>query len=606
MPGDPVQQPQQACDNCRCRKLKCDRGSPCKLCVAASLRCQYLHVIRRKGRRRGIGRRLSQLKQGQTELDKNYFQVTTVNLPPQAGGNATGGHTVGNHTIRNHEPPHADTAHYGISPATSTETEDVVPQQASLTQSVSFLDCLQPDLAAESRQLCLSLVAHIKVFLKHIFPIMPVIDGDEILADAARLNELPPPRYTLIVAICAATRTQLKLDYEKNSSGEGPGADIPKEPPLTEGLLLGIAENLIRQFNPIDDYTLDSVLSSYFIGTGHGNLNNNRRSGFYLNQAISLAQALNLTCEAGYLDLCERERETRRRIFWLLFVTERTFSLQHRRPVMLRTRVPKPRVVDSDCPTVMHDFLNHIRVFDVLPCSLYDWDRQDDEYQSEEVSLQNKINTKLCTMQVDNSFIESQRFDTLITQQWLRVSMWRLAFGTKPSMEHSREIHLPLGLPIDAGTMVMAGLYSVGQVSMDCHGIGMEQKLFDIGTGLADTAQLQGRSFSSLDIGPRDLLSAIVKSLSRIRGGESFLLPKLLKHSEHILCHVDPAAHIDLHGSNNHAAAEQQDWRLLEDLSVLTDTTDKISWEFLDNAGCMEPTAPYIPSFCEYLNLEDA
>ncbi|KAL6399836.1 transcription activator amyR [Ilyonectria robusta] len=607
-PGDELQPlPQQACDNCRCRKIKCDRGSPCKHCVAASLRCQYLHVIRRKGPRRGIGRRLAQLKQGQTELDRNYFEVITVDLPapasrelkpsgsshsqsqsPQSSGSSqscANSHSSGNTVRGSKEPLQGDNARLAISPSTSTESENAVVTPASLDQSISLLDAVLPlpDLMAQRRRLCRSLVAHVEVFLKHMFPIMPVIHGQEILADAARLDQLAPSRYALIAAMCAATRTQLQLDYEENCRGNGPGADIPKEPPLTGQMLLDIAETSLRQYNVVDDYSLDSVLASYFIGTGYGNLNLNRRSGFYLNQSISLAQSLNLTSEAGYVDLCESERETRRRVFWLLFVTERTFSLQHRRPIMLRSRIPKPRVVDSDCPTVMHDFLNHIRVFDLLPCALYDWDPQDDEYKSDDVSLPNKINARLSALQVDNSFIESQRFDTLITQQWLRVSMWRLAFGTQPSLAYGRETHLPVGLPIDAGKSVLVELYSVGQLSKDCHGIGIEQKLFDIGIGLADTAQLQGQNFSSLEIGPRDLLSTIVKFLTRIRGSESYLLPKLLQRSETILGHADPVAHIDTQWPMSDAGTNIEDWAIADDLSVLADNlTDKISWELQD------------------------
>ncbi|KAH7120688.1 fungal-specific transcription factor domain-containing protein [Dactylonectria macrodidyma] len=586
MPGDELH-PQQACDNCRYRKIKCDRGSPCKHCIAASLQCQYLHVIRRKGPRRGIGRRLAQLKQGQTELDKNCFEVITLNLPSPSSGkpqpSSINSQSSGSAVRGGPEALQRDNTRLGISPLISTEPEDAVPLPGSLNHSDSLLDTVPPDLVAQNRRLCLSLVAHVEVFLKHMFPIMPVVHGHEILADAARLDQLPPSRYTLIAAICAATRIQLKLDNEENSTGNGPGADIPKEPPLSGEMLLSIAENSLRQFNVIDDYTLDSILSSFFIGTGYGNLNNNRRAGFYLNQSITLAQSLNLTCEAGYLELCERERETRRRVFWLLFVTERTFSLQNRRPVMLRSRIPKPRVIDSDCPTVMHDFLNHIRIFDLLPCALYDWDSQDDEYQSDDVSLPNKINARLSALQVVNSFIESQRFDTLITQQWLRVSMWRLVFGTNPYLAYGRETHLPLGLPIDAGKTVLGELYSVGQLSRDCHGIGMEQKLFDIGISLADTAQLQGQSFSSLEIGPRDLLSTIVKFLTRIRGCESYLLPKLLQHSENILGHVDPTAHISAQWSISDGATDLQDWRVPDDFSVLEDNlTDKISWELQD------------------------
>ncbi|KAH7139943.1 fungal-specific transcription factor domain-containing protein [Dactylonectria estremocensis] len=613
----PQPQPQQACDNCRCRKIKCDRGSPCNHCVATALPCQYLHVIRRKGARRGIGRRLAQLKRGQTELDGNYFETLTLDLSEPAWRDERARQSTPQ-TRRDGvpvrlavSPPTAESATSRSTAITTTtptaiEPDSSINSEISLITPISLADTtLLSDPASQNRQLCASLVAHVHVFLKHLFPIMPVIHGDEILADAAQPEKLSPSRYALVLAICAATRIQLKLDNGENSSGTGPGADIPPEPPLRGEMLLEFAENSLRQISVIDDFTLDSTLASFFIFAAHGNLNNPRNAWFYLSQSISLAHALNLTREAGYVDLAEKERETRRRVFWLLFVTERTFALQHRRPVMLRSRVPKPRAVDSDCPVVMHDFLNHIRLFELLPCALYDWDPQGDDYQSDDVSLANKINTRLCAIQADTSFIESQRFDTLITQQWLRVSMWRLAFGTKPSFAYSREIHLPLGLPIDAGKMVMGGLYSAGQLSMDCHGIGMEQKLFDIGVGLADTAQLHGQSFSALEIGPRDLLSTVIKFLSRIRGCESYLLPKLLQHSEHILSLSDPTAHIDAQWSITQQDANLPDWRIVEDFSALTDDlTDKLSWELLDDVACTESTDPYVPSFCEELGNE--
>jgi hypothetical protein len=141
---------------------------------------------------------------------------------------------------------------------------------------------------------------------------------------------------------------------------------------------------------------------------------------------------------------------------------------------MLRNRVAKPQIVDSECPTVMHDFVNHIHLFDLLPYSLYEWHPESEGGQQPgDNSLTSTIHGKLCALQPENSIIESQRFDTLVTQQWLRVSMWRLAFGKKPLFAHSRGLLMPLGIPLDAGKVVMRALDSAGQTSKDCHGIGM-------------------------------------------------------------------------------------------------------------------------------------
>lgn len=142
---------------------------------------------------------------------------------------------------------------------------------------------------------------------------------------------------------------------------------------------------------------------------------------------------------------------------------------------MLRNRVTKPQIVDSECPTVMHDFVNHIHLFDLLPYSLYEWHPESESLcnQSGNHSLTTIIQGKLCALQPENSIIESQRFDTLITQQWLRVSMWRLAFGKKPRFAYTGGLFMPPGVPLDAGKVVMKALGSVGQNSKDCHGIGM-------------------------------------------------------------------------------------------------------------------------------------
>jgi hypothetical protein len=170
-----------------------------------------------------------------------------------------------------------------------------------------------------------SIIAHIQLFLRAMFPIMPVVDGDELLADAARLEELPPSRYALILALCAATRMQLGMDNGPGCQGQGPQVevDVSMEPQLTGEMLVRLAETSLRQYSAIDDTTLDTLLASFFLFASYGNLNRPRHAWFYLNQSISLAQSLDLTHESGYHNLPSVEQDKRRRVFWLLFVTER-------------------------------------------------------------------------------------------------------------------------------------------------------------------------------------------------------------------------------------------------------------------------------------------
>ena len=99
--------------------------------------------------------------------------------------------------------------------------------------------------------------------------------------------------------------------------------DMPLEPELTGEILVSLAETSLRQYSAIDDTSLDSLLASFFLFASYGNLNKPRHAWFYLNQSISLAQSLDMTHETGYHHLPDIEQEKRRRVFWLLFVTER-------------------------------------------------------------------------------------------------------------------------------------------------------------------------------------------------------------------------------------------------------------------------------------------
>ncbi|KAF4468289.1 fungal specific transcription factor domain-containing [Fusarium albosuccineum] len=560
---------QQACDCCRYRKTKCDRQDPCENCTRSGLPCQYAHALRRKGPRRGQGRRLAQLRSAatdQTGLDKNDFAVSTPttfsaskSLDDQLPTNCIPGPSAGSWP----------TPRSGSSQPTSSHSSPTFhPPAWSPVQ-------LQSTLAA-----------HIDVFVEHLFPIMPVVRTDDIQADVLRLNELLPPRYALILAICATVRLQFNMDGAGEYAARSV-MNIPPDPTVTAEKLLDAAEKAYRHVNPVDHLSLDIIDASYFLFATYASLEKLGHAWLYLNQSITLATLLGLDHEAGYNNLSKADSVTARRMFWILFVTERTFALQHRYPVRLRSNgITKPDVIDSECPVVMNDFVNHISIFEVLPPALYEWHSETHQEKPQGVALAHQINSKLFRDQATTSLIESQQFDTRVTQQWLRVAIWRLVFGNRPSTSNRPGTLLPFSIPVDAGRAIVESLHSVSQSSMDIHGIAIEQKLCDIGISLADAAVAPDSGFSSFEIGPRDLLCAVVKSLSNTRQGQSLLLPKLLKHSEVALGCNDPAAHVELDWSLYTNLAEH-DGPSLETRSacVLEEVADENVWVTGDNFG---------------------
>jgi hypothetical protein len=145
---------------------------------------------------------------------------------------------------------------------------------------------------------------------------MPVFDSNQVVEDCARVETLSPPRYAFLLALCAATHLQLNLDARQDESGLAHAIDHGD-------VLVAEALRTLREFDPIELLQIDTVLSSFFLFCAYGNMDQQNHAWHYLSQSISYAYALNLHREHAYASLPHAEAERRRRVFWLLFITER-------------------------------------------------------------------------------------------------------------------------------------------------------------------------------------------------------------------------------------------------------------------------------------------
>lgn len=282
---------QPVCDNCRLRKTKCDRASPCSTCVSCDLPCYYRHSLQRRGPKGGKGRRLNLIKQG----------------IPKAEG----------------------LEEYGAEPATPFGLD---------TRSLSHLDIstVGPLSAASSSPLPSpgvspsiqsTLADHVEIFMAHLFPVMPVIDEMQLRADSLTPDSLSPSRYALLLALAAVTRIQLLLDQQPESIDH----TIEQQFNFSRGYgatgvqFLAAAEAARQQINISESMSEDAILTSFFLFVCYGNLEKHNQAWFYLNQSVSIAILLEIDNEtpesvAGLSDL---DIDRRRRIFWLLFISER-------------------------------------------------------------------------------------------------------------------------------------------------------------------------------------------------------------------------------------------------------------------------------------------
>ncbi|KAG4419003.1 hypothetical protein IFR04_007864 [Cadophora malorum] len=368
---------------------------------------------------------------------------------------------------------------------------------------------------------------------------MPVVTAEELLRDGSRPESLSASRYASVTALCAATHIQLKLDGAERMTDMQNHNVTEMMCQYTEGFMLSCAVQARQEYDIIEDAGTDSLLSSFFLFAAYGNLDKHMHAWFYLSQSLAQCIALDLHDESTYLTLEPGDAELKRRIFWILFVTERTYALQHAKPAILRSSIRKPDIFSSNCPSIIYGLLNHISLFEMLPNDLYTWGFTSSSSLYTQASLAASVCHALCEAKSSKSMVASQHLDTLVTQEWLKTEMWKLSLGWRPNSLSSGGPLLSFLLPFSAGKFTMEALTSVDASSRDACGIAMEQKLFDIGTCVVDTALAVSNSSTKLCdglvLGPMDLLDALLKSLANIRGAQSHLFTVLLKKSDPIL-----------------------------------------------------------------------
>lgn len=528
----------QACDNCRRRKIKCSRELPCDKCQRLLLSCSYSDVLRRKGPK---FRTLYPLAPIHPLVSRQRQQSDQYSLPPDPLDKGWITDAAAYPLDSPISPPFTVTDAQYLPPDLS---EPCIPAPPSLDLvsspelTGSLPDALVDPLPAPRRLSGPVLLAHVNVFLKYLFPIMPVVRREELQNDCHHPEQLTAQRYAFLAALCALTHIQLKLDGSNGSSVPAhlpPGAD--GQAVMSGEELLEEAVRARRDCDPVDGMNVESLLTSFFLFASYGNLDQQDHAWFYLSQATSMVFTLRLNRESTYAEMSPEEAEEKRRVFWLLFITERGYALQQAKPVMLRNSIHKPQVLCADDPILAYGFINLINIFEKLTVNLYDWVSAGGG--DGEMPPTSSIQSSLCKAISLEGVSEIQKVDILITQQWLQAMMWKLSM-TRASQPGSRDdAVLPFHLPVLVGKAVMGVISAASQGAVDAHGIGMEQKLFDLGSSVADVSRSLGSKaahrLAESAVDPRELLWGIVSTLSRIRGSQSYLLPALLERCQGIL-----------------------------------------------------------------------
>ncbi|KHJ34074.1 putative c6 zinc finger protein [Erysiphe necator] len=468
----------RACDACHRRKVKCDGINPCRNCYSAKLCCTYHAIPQKKGPKGSRAKVISELRENQRQSNlssKVTNQANVINSPP-------------------------------YSPT-------LAPTQVLLSTEI-IKECID-------------------FFFTNMYPSLPILHRGR-LEQQILFADQNIDTYCLLTSLCAFMMIQPGIKIAGNILERDclPGTNL-----VSGNLLIQETLRIRRGYDYLEAPTLNSLVTSFFLFGCYFGLDLHNKAWFHLREATTLAHMNGLQKEETYLKFDAIDSSRRRRLFWLLFVTERAYAFQRNRPLSLQATISSPTQNDDPSdPQACHlngfiDLVNLFRPFDEALVTLWNKTRTECS-QNYLAGLQKDL---LNALPSHLNSTETQNADLRTSQQWLRTMVWQLSMQNGCLSSTNSDPSMTFQYPVDISRDLVSLTSQFSPKSMDVHGIGFIEKLFDIACSLTDVLSLLPSTLDSLSFGPRDYLHDIIGLLAVLRHGDHQFLPLLLAKVNDVL-----------------------------------------------------------------------
>lgn len=497
----------RACDACKIRKVRCSEVPPCTRCTSIGIECTFNKRQATRGPRSLRAKTLAEIRSIQ-ESQQHHQQQQQQQQHQQQQHNTSAGFGT-NSTTGSSSPPEESSGLRGdISPTTSSA-------ESGATES-------------KSRTPVSSLIVRLCIFRLRLFPVWPILDAEHVIGSLLR-DPTDIETYTLANAVCAAIIAQLKLPFEGRTDDHDPAtaASMAAECQRAKALLQ-IGDN-----NP--EMNLNMLQISFFQHIYHENLSpGGSKSLLFLREAITIAQIMGLHRKSLYNSLPAEESQMRRRILWLLFVTERGVAMLHKLPIILAWQPNSFPPLESR-PNAEQDEAHILPAFKKLVNLFWIFDQggafdiilnTDDDADVQRGSRLEYLQVRLQEMSAEeHESNEVQQADILVTKSWMQAVLWRASIrrsGTAVVAQQTR--------PYQIVNNFLSHISHYSKTALEAHGPTIELKIFEIASALTDALASNLdllRSSVGMDIRPVDMLVQLQRLLASSRGGNKPLLTML-------------------------------------------------------------------------------
>ncbi|RYP36054.1 hypothetical protein DL767_003526 [Monosporascus sp. MG133] len=483
-----VAEKRTVCDHCRRRRIRCDGQLPCQQCKNATLTCKRDHVPKKRGPKRGHGRVINELR-AREQASKGSNSVCDSDGEPEADAYAS--------ALRSAVSALPNSPHSSFLPwtASSLATSSRTATEAGSPFKTSAF-------GPNSRNYFHLIPQCVDLYYRHVYPIMPLLYMPTLRATIKRHME--PTEKNLIYALCALTAFHMS-----GKSLSATVATVPPPAPSWEAVgrfFLEECRIVRRTYDFLEDMSLGAVVSSFWMSTSYFEICDNRKSWYYLRTAMNLALDMGLHDDASNFSFGPEDMLCRQRVFWILFVTERSFAIFRNKPLTLRKTPSLPTKGHSyEDPEIHAGFVKLVRSYMPLDESFVNaWNDGSDPRVSAATYLnlqdilaqpldflrkpRRRHSVALAAINIQDDEAEEteptaiQKADLLMTQQWLRLIVWQSSFRQGLLSTAASNESMTFSFPLSIARDTVVALQSLPSHAIEVHGMGIFEKIFEVGT----------------------------------------------------------------------------------------------------------------------------
>ncbi|KAJ5246909.1 hypothetical protein N7468_001892 [Penicillium chermesinum] len=371
-----------------------------------------------------------------------------------------------------------------------------------------------------------NMIPWIDVYFDRLHPTVPVLSRSSLFTRMICQEHRKNPQFgAMLLSLCAFSLTQpIEINERPTASRASQARTMMHE-----------ATKMRSCSDFGENPTIEAVLTSFFLFGCLFGSNQHNAAWLRLREALDLASTLGLNDPLSYRDLSGEEKGQRLRTYLVLSITERAYALQRWHPV---TFSGKPgfsmRSVHEFLHNATHSLVSGIIVhnekdaegmmglarlmelFDAIDEDFINcWNRRCDIdsgfcqkfTEAKALSMHNSLEritqaerykgydwferAKVDGNNDNNALLamglrETQAADVFITQKWVHNRVWLLCLNHGILRSHSDRPELTFGYAVTVAESALQICRSLRLSSMEAHGIGFTEKIYDIAVGATD------------------------------------------------------------------------------------------------------------------------